>query len=85
MTGQHSKTKKLHQAEAFKAAKRDEAQRDELILRRLQKQRDLAKQHEERRAKPQALRGELRTDLERWKALRENKRPEKPNGREREP
>jgi len=84
-TGEHSRTKKQNTLEAFKASKRDQRQRDQLILRRLRKQRDLAKRHEEQRAKPQALRDELRMDLDRLKALRDNKPSEKPKGREREP
>jgi len=65
VTGEHSRTKKLNQVETFQAAKRDQKQRDELILRRLHKQRAFAKLHEQAKAKPQAIRTELRTDLER--------------------
>ena len=84
VTGEHSKTKNQNQAEAFQAAKRDQTQRDQLILRRLQKQRDLAKRHEQGKAKPQAIRAELRTDLERLEALRNRSRKPKPDGHDRE-
>lgn len=85
VTGEHGRTQKQNQVEAFQASKRDEAQRDELIMRRLQKQRDLAKRHEEAKAKPQAIRTELKTDLERLEALRNRSRKSKPDGHEREP
>lgn len=85
VTGQHSRTKTQNKIDAFDAAKRDEAQRDQLILRRLQKQRDLAKRHEEAKAKPKAIRSELRTDLERLESLRNRSRTPKPDGHEREP
>lgn len=85
VTGQHSKTKRQNETEAFKAVKRDQAQRDELIMRRLQKQRDLATRHEQAKAKPQAIRNELKTDLERLEALRNRSRTPKPDGHEREP
>lgn len=85
VTGEHGRTKKQNQVEAFQASKRDEAQRDELIMHRLQKQRELAKRHEEAKAKPQAIRSELKTDLERLEALRNRSRTSKPDGHEREP
>ena len=85
VTGQHSKTKRQNETEAFKASKRDQAQRDELIMRRLQKQRDLAKRHEQAKVKPQAIRNELKTDLERLEALRNRNRTPKSDGHEREP
>jgi len=84
VTGKHSKTKKLNEQEAFKASRRDQAQRDELILRRLQKQRDLAKRHEQLKAKPEAAKAELLSDLERFKALRSRNRSPKPDGHDRE-
>jgi len=85
VTGEHSRTKKLNQVETFQAAKRDQKQRDELILRRLHKQRAFAKLHEQAKAKPQAIRTELRTDLERLEALRNRNREPKNDGRDREP
>ena len=85
LTGEHSRTKKQNTLEAFKASKRDQRQRDELILHRLNRQRDLANRYEKQRAKPQAMRDELLTDLDRLKALRDNKPSEKPKGREPEP
>ncbi len=85
VTGEHGRTKKQNQVEAFQASKRDEAQRDELIMRRLQKQRDLAKRHEEAKAKPQAIHSELKTDFERLESLRNRSPTPKPNGHEREP
>jgi len=85
LTGEHSRTKKQNTLEAFKASKRDQRQRDELILRRLRRQRDLANRHEKQRAKPQALRDELLTDLDRLKELPDNNSSAKPKGREREP
>lgn len=85
VTGQHSRTNTQNKIEAFEAAKRDQKQRDELILRRLQKQRELATRHEQAKAKPQALRSELRTDLERLEALRNRNRTPKNDGRDREP
>ena len=85
VTGEHSRTKTQNKVEAFQAAKRDEQQRDELIMRRLQKQRDLATAHEQARAKPQAIRDQLRTDLERLEALRNRNRTPKTDGHEREP
>lgn len=84
VTGEHTRTKNQNDLEAFKAAKRDEKQRDDLILRRLQKQRDLAKRHEQATVKPQAIRAELRTDLERLEALRHRSRKPKPEGHDRE-
>jgi len=85
VTGQHSRTKTQNKVEAFEAAKRDEKQRDELISRRLQKQRDLAKRHEQAKAKPQAIRDQLKSDLERLEALRNRPRNPKSDGHEREP
>jgi len=85
VTGEHRRTQTKNKVEAFQAAKRDEQQRDELIMRRLQKQRDLATAHEQARAKPQAIRDQLRTDLERLEALRNRNRTPKPDGHEREP
>jgi hypothetical protein len=85
VTGQHSRTKTQNKVEAFQAAKRDEKQRDELITRRLQKQRYLAKKHEAAKAKPQAIRAQLKTDLERLEALRNRSRSPKSDGHEREP
>jgi hypothetical protein len=85
VTGEHSRTQTKNKVEAFQAAKRDEQQRDELIMRRLQKQRDLATAHEQARAKPQAMRDQLRTDLERLEALRNRNRTPEPDGHEREP
>ena len=85
VTGEHSRTKTKNKVEAFQAARRDQKQRDELILRRLQKQRDLAKHHEQAKAKPQAIRSELRTDLERLESLRNRNREPKNDGRDREP
>ena len=85
VTGQHSRTNTQNKIEAFDAAKRDQQQRDELILRRLQKQRDLADRHEQATAKPQALRTELRTDLERLEALRNRNCTPKNDGHDREP
>ena len=85
VTGEHSRTQTKNKVEAFQAAKRDEQQRDELIMRRLQKQRDLATAHEQARAKPQAIRDQLRTDLERLEALRNRNRTPKPDGHDREP
>jgi len=85
VTGKHGKTKKLNAQEAFRASRRDQAQRDELILRRLQKQRELAKQHDRLKAKPEAAQAELLSDLERFKALRtRNRSPNKPDGHDRE-
>jgi len=85
VTGQHSRTKTQNKVEAFEAAKRDEKQRDELISRRLQKQRELTKRHEQAKAKPQAIRDQLRTDLDRLEALRNRTRTLKPDEHEREP
>ena len=89
LTGQHAKTKKQNRLEAYRAAQRDRKQRDELILRRFQKQRELAKAHEQQRAKPQALQQELKSDLERLRQLRnkhsDNTKETRPQGREREP
>lgn len=85
VTGQHSRTTTQNKIEAFEAAKRDQKQRDELILRRLQKQRELATRHEQAKVKPQALRSELRTDLERLEALRNRNRTPKNDERDREP
>ena len=85
VTGEHSRTKTQNKVEAFEAAKRDQTQRDELILRRLQNQRELAKRHEQAKAKPQAIRDQLRTDLERLEALRNRNREPKNDGRDREP
>jgi len=85
VTGKHGKTKKLNEQEAFKASRRDQAQRDELILRRLQKQRELTNRHEQLKAKPEAAQAELLSDLERFKALRRHKPPNKSKDQEREP
>ena len=93
VTGQHSRTKELNRTEAYEAAERDQKQRDALIYRRLQKQRELAKEHAEKRANPEALRAELKSDLDRLHTLRNqssNRDPQrksdaKPKGQEREP
>ena len=84
LTGQHSRTKSQNESEAFQSSLRDQKQRDELILRRLQRQRELAERHKQDRAKPEAIRDQLRTDLERLEALRSRNRTSKPDGHNRE-
>ena len=84
LTGQHSRTRRRNEGEAFQASLRDQKQRDELILRRLQKQRELAERHKQDRAKPEAIRDQLRADLDRLEALRSRYRTPKPDGHDRE-
>jgi len=84
LTGQHSRTRRQNEGEAFQASLRDQKQRDELILRRLQKQREFAERYKQDRTKPETIHDQLRTDLERLETLRNRNHNPKPDGHDRE-
>lgn len=79
VTGQHSKTKQVNALEAFRNAKRDEAQRDALISRQQDSKARLKALQEKSLEKPKAIQQSLKTDQERLDALR-NREGRTPRG-----
>ena len=81
-TGKHAKTKHQNRLDAFKAAQRDQSQRDQLIS----KQQDTSERLKALQAKvcekPKALKEGLKSDMDRLQALRERStnraRPSRP-------
>jgi len=71
VTGQRRKTKEVNALEAFRNAKRDEAQRDALIVEQKDQQQRLNAMREKALEKPQAVQQTLKSDVERLQALRE--------------
>lgn len=90
VTGKHAKTKEQNRLEAYRKAKRDEKQRDTLILKQQDGKERLKALHAKAQEKPKAVQRDLKTDIDRLKALREfsqgtdkHRSPDKSNARDR--